>query len=114
MTDQTVPTFLVVGAARSGTTGLVEGLRTNSQVFVTDPKEPHYFALHGAPVDFQGPGDARDDQPGGGAPTSDAYLALYPQSGLRRSTATARCRRCTTTSAPFPRYCASTRTCASS
>ena len=48
MTGQTVPTFLVVGAARRGTTGLVEGLRTNTQVFITEPKEPHYFALHGA------------------------------------------------------------------
>jgi len=27
-------------------------------VFVTQPKEPHYFALHGGPADFRGPGDA--------------------------------------------------------
>ncbi len=80
MTDQTVPTFLVVGAARSGTTGLVEGLRTNSQVFITDPKEPHYFALHGAPVDFQGPGDAATINRVA-VPDKDAYLALYPQGG---------------------------------
>jgi len=54
----TVPTFLVAGAGRSGTTGLVEGLRTHPRVFVTQPKEPHYFALHGQPADFKGPGDA--------------------------------------------------------
>ena len=53
----TVPTFVVAGAGRSGTTGLVEGLRTHPQVFVTQPKEPHYFALHGRTVDFRGPGD---------------------------------------------------------
>lgn len=71
-----LPTFLVAGAGRSGTTGLVEGLRTHRDVFVTDPKEPHYFALHGRQVDFQAPGDqatinrvAITDR--------DRYLALY-------------------------------------
>ncbi len=73
----TLPTFLVIGAARSGTTGLVEGLRTNSRVFVTDPKEPHYFALHRLGARFTAPGDehtinrvAVTDQ--------QAYLGLYP------------------------------------
>ena len=53
----TMPTFLVIGAARSGTTGLVEGLRTHPRVFVTDPKEPHYFALHRIGARFTAPGD---------------------------------------------------------
>lgn len=73
----TLPTFLVIGAARSGTTGLVEGLRTHPRVFVTDPKEPHYFALHRIGARFTAPGDehtinrvAVTDLP--------AYLALYP------------------------------------
>lgn len=52
-----LPTFLVIGAARSGTTGLVEGLRTHPRVFVTDPKEPHYFALHRLGAQFTAPGD---------------------------------------------------------
>jgi hypothetical protein len=80
MPDQTVPTFLVVGAARSGTTGLVEGLRTNRQVFITEPKEPHYFAFHGQAVDFKGPGDAATINRVS-VPELDAYLALYPQDG---------------------------------
>ena len=58
MTGRTVPTFLVVGAARGRDHRARRGLRTNTQVFITEPKEPHYFALHGAAVDFQGPGDA--------------------------------------------------------
>ncbi len=73
----TVPTFLVAGAGRSGTTGLVEGLRTHPRVFVTQPKEPHYFALHDRPAAFRGPGDeatinrvAVTDR--------DRYLGLYP------------------------------------
>jgi hypothetical protein len=51
------PNFLVAGAARSGTTALIEGLRLHPDVFVTRPKEPHYFALHDQAIDFRGPGD---------------------------------------------------------
>jgi len=73
----TVPTFLVAGAGRSGTTGLVEGLRTHPLVFLTQPKEPHYFALHGRTVDFHGPGD--DATINRVAITDrDSYLDLYP------------------------------------
>lgn len=71
------PTFLVVGAARSGTTAVTEGLKTHPKVFVTQPKEPHYFAFHGQTVNFRGPGDeaainrvAITDR--------GQYLALYP------------------------------------
>ena len=78
MSDRAVPTFLVAGAARSGTTGLVEGLRSHPRVFVTDPKEPHYFALHGEIPDFQAPGDERTINR---EVVSDrrAYLDLYPR-----------------------------------
>ena len=74
----TIPTFLVVGAARCGTTGLVEGLRSHPRVFVTDPKEPHYFALHrtrrrSSPA----PGDAHTINRVA-VTDRDAYLALYP------------------------------------
>jgi hypothetical protein len=75
---RTVPTFVVAGAARSGTTGLVEGLRTHPRVFVTDPKEPHYFALHRIGARFTAPGD--DHTINRVAITDrDDYLALYPQ-----------------------------------
>ena len=71
------PTFLVAGAGRSGTTGLVEGLRTHPRVFVTQPKEPHYFALHGQPVEFRGPGDA-DTINRVAVTDKSAYHDLYP------------------------------------
>ena len=54
---RTVPSFVVAGAGRAGTTGLVEGLRAHPGAFVTTPKEPHYFAMHGTRPDFRGPGD---------------------------------------------------------
>lgn len=77
MTERTTPSFLVIGAARSGTTGLVEGLRTHPRVFVTDPKEPHYFAFHRTGAHFTAPGD--DHTINRVAVTDrDAYLDLYP------------------------------------
>jgi hypothetical protein len=73
----TTPTFLVVGAARCGTTGLVEGLRSHPRVFVTDPKEPHYFALHRVGASFTAPGDAHTINRVA-VTARGAYLALYP------------------------------------
>lgn len=52
------PTFLIAGAARSGTTAIAEALRRHPEVFVTEPKEPHFLALGDRPLRFRGPGDA--------------------------------------------------------
>lgn len=38
------PNFLIVGAPKCGTTALSEYLRAHPQVFMCQPKEPHYFA----------------------------------------------------------------------
>ncbi|MBA3369643.1 MAG: sulfotransferase [Geodermatophilaceae bacterium] len=73
----TRPNFLVAGAARSGTTALVEGVRNHPRVFVTQPKEPHYFALHGQVVDFRGPGDAATINRVA-VTDYEGYLGLYP------------------------------------
>jgi hypothetical protein len=75
---RTRPNFLVVGAARCGTTGLVEGLRSHPRVFVTDPKEPHYFALHKGGAHFTAPGDEHTINRVA-VTDRDAYLDLYPQ-----------------------------------
>ena len=70
------PNFLVAGAARSGTTALIEGLRLHPDVFVTRPKEPHYFALHDQSIDFRGPGD-EDWVNKVVVNDRDRYLSLY-------------------------------------
>jgi Sulfotransferase family len=75
---RTRPNFLVVGAARSGTTGLVEGLRSHPRVFVTDPKEPHFFALHRTGAHFTAPGDQHTINRVA-VTELEAYLDLYPQ-----------------------------------
>ena len=55
MTD--APDFLVVGAARSGTTALTSFLAEHPDIFVSDPKEPHFLAFPDGGPRFVGPGD---------------------------------------------------------
>src|SRR3954447_19096874 len=38
-----LPTFLVIGAMKAGTTSLYEYLRAHPQVFMATPKELHFF-----------------------------------------------------------------------
>lgn len=38
------PNFFVVGAAKSGTTALYHGLARHPDVYLTTPKEPHFYA----------------------------------------------------------------------
>jgi Sulfotransferase family len=70
------PDFVVAGAARAGSTALVESLRSHPDVFVTQPKEPHFLAYAGERPTFTGPGD--DLTINAAAVTrQDDYLALF-------------------------------------
>lgn len=51
------PSFLVIGAGRSGTTLLCHQLSRHPEIRITDPKEPHFLAFPGQALDFRGPGD---------------------------------------------------------
>lgn len=51
-----LPTFLIIGAARSGSTTLHDCLRQHPQVYVSPIKEPHFFSYEGDPLPFPGPG----------------------------------------------------------
>jgi hypothetical protein len=53
----TLPNFLVIGAAKAGTTAMWHYLGQHPQIYMSPHKEPRYFALCGRPVDFRGPGD---------------------------------------------------------
>jgi len=52
-----MPNFLIIGAARSGTSSLYEYLRHHPEIYFSKNKEPMFFALEGQKVDFKGPGD---------------------------------------------------------
>lgn len=59
-----LPNFLIIGAPRSGTTHLYRGLRQHPEVFMSDFKEPMFFAYEGKTR----PGAITDP---------DAYEALF-------------------------------------
>lgn len=70
-----LPTFLIIGAAKSGTTSLYRYLMQHPQVFMSDPKEPRFFAYDGGLPDFGGPGDRHAHRYT--VTTWDAYTALF-------------------------------------
>jgi len=52
-----LPNFLIIGAAKSGTSSLYYYLKQHPQVFMAVPKEPYFFELEGENLTFAGPGD---------------------------------------------------------
>lgn len=70
----TLPNFLVIGAARSGTTSLYDHLRQHPRIFMSPVKEPRFFAYEGETPDFRGPGDAARMPK---FTTLEAYEALF-------------------------------------
>ncbi len=51
------PNFLVVGAAKAGTTAVYDYLRQHPDVYMSPLKETNYLALRGRRPDYRGPGD---------------------------------------------------------
>jgi len=52
-----LPNFLILGAAKAGTTALYYYLRQHPQIYMTPLKETNFFALKDKPLNFCGPGD---------------------------------------------------------
>jgi hypothetical protein len=52
-----MPNFLVIGAAKAGTTSLYQYLCQHPQIYMSPHKEPRFFALEGRHLAFNGPGD---------------------------------------------------------
>ena len=50
-----LPNFLIIGAAKSGTTSLASYLAQHPEVYVSPWKEPNYFALAGRELPLPGP-----------------------------------------------------------
>ena len=54
------PDFLIIGAARAGTTSFYDYLKQHPQIFMPFNKEPMFYALEGRDVAFAGPGDDKE------------------------------------------------------
>ena len=52
-----LPNFLIVGAAKAGTTSLFEYLGEHPQIFTPAKKEPKFFSYGCYPSPLKGPGD---------------------------------------------------------
>jgi hypothetical protein len=74
-----LPNFLVIGAAKGGTTSLYDYLRQHPEVYMAAVKEPRFFAYDGRPLPQGGPGGERFH----GATVTDvgAYEALFEGAG---------------------------------
>jgi len=53
------PNLFIVGAMKSGTTTLHNVLSRHPQVFMSEKKEPHFFAFDGQRESYAGPEDER-------------------------------------------------------
>ena len=52
-----LPNFLIIGAAKAGTTALHNYLQQHPQIYLTPDKETNFFAFEGININFQGIGD---------------------------------------------------------
>ena len=57
MVSVSMPNFIVIGAAKAGTTSLYHYLQQHPQVYMSPIKEPRFFCLENQALDWHGPGD---------------------------------------------------------
>ena len=58
----TRPNFLIVGAAKSGTTSIANYLSQHPQVYISPIKEPKFFSADENVFPHNGPGDKNVDK----------------------------------------------------
>jgi hypothetical protein len=72
-----LPNFLLIGAAKSGTTSLYHQLRQHPDVFMPAVKEPRFFAYVDDPPAMVGPGDRASNEAAGAVYAMEDYAALF-------------------------------------
>lgn len=55
-----MPNFLIIGAAKAGTTALYSYLKQHPQIYMSPEKEPHFFAFEGEKLKFGGTAGDRE------------------------------------------------------
>lgn len=79
-TLMSLPSFILLGAAKAGTTVLWEHLKAHPDIFMCPVKEPNFFAMEGKRAAFAGPGD--DAAINRHCVTDlDSYSQLYSEAG---------------------------------
>jgi hypothetical protein len=78
-----LPNFLIIGAAKSGTTSLWRYLSQHPQVFFAPIKEPRFFSYEGESVAYVGPGDDKWEREI--IRSWDSYRALFTPSEIHRA-----------------------------
>lgn len=72
-----LPNFLLIGAAKAGTTALYNYLNQHPQIYMSPNKEPNFFAFEGWQPDYCGPGDAESTTNRLSVTNLEAYQALF-------------------------------------
>jgi hypothetical protein len=77
----TLPNFMIIGAAKSGTSALYRYSRQHPEIYMSQVKETHFFSYKDAPPNTIGPGDSVNQ-----AITDMAtYLTLFEDAGEARA-----------------------------
>jgi hypothetical protein len=71
-----MPNFLLIGAAKAGTSSIYKYLKQHPQVYMSPVKEPGFFAFEGETLSFQGPGASKRINKWS-VTDLDSYQALY-------------------------------------
>ena len=75
-----MPNFLILGAAKAGTTSLYRYLKQHPQIYMSPIKEPKFFAVEGVELkSFTGPNDWRAIKSNGFINHIDAYQELFQE-----------------------------------
>lgn len=85
MTRMPLPNFILIGAAKSGTTALYRSLEQHPEIYMSPKKEPNYFGLgFGRPRYHEPVSDSRRRwrEP---IDTLDAYLGLFRDVGAEKA-----------------------------
>lgn len=78
-----MPNFLIVGAAKSGTSSLDRYLGQHPDIFIPPKKEAHFFSIPDFPPKFQGPGDEGMNEET--IRSQEAYERLFEGAGSARA-----------------------------
>lgn len=75
----TLPNFLIIGSQKAGTTALYHYIKQHPQIFMSEMKEPCFFAFEGEELDFRSPSGEPVYMNRAAITTIDSYRRLFSQ-----------------------------------